>query len=499
MRLALSGEHLEVQIRTSTGDWRAVDTPASVQGQPWLAGIGAAASQAILVGTGLGYALEQAERRGVRKMVAVEPDPGLATLFLSRRDWREWFTSGRLRLLTGPDYRGAAETARFLDGLDEIPIIAHPLRSAVEPDAAARATAIATRVAENAKSNGRARRKFAGPYLLQTLANVPAIAREGDAHALTQAFVGVPAVVVGAGPSLDENIRDLKTLSDRALIIAADTALGPLLSAGMCPHVVVAVDSSELNARHLTTPPDATGVMLAAEGSVHPTAFERFRGRVFSFRVADHEPWPWLRTGGLDRGRLRAWGSVLTSAFDLACRMGCNPIVFAGADLAFTGMRPYCRGTIYDAQWQEWIDKGCTWEQLMVEYFSRQPEVYRDDVHGERTRTAPNLVSFRDWLVEQINALSSRTVINATGGGILHGGAIRQLSLRSALADMPPLSGISDRLRRKHAASCGAPAKRLEQLLRQSHSPAPLQRWIAFTAGTVSEDQIRDVLPAAFK
>ena len=106
-----------------------------------------------------------------KRIIAIEPHPGVATLFLSCRDWRRWFADGRLRLLTGPDYKGAADLARFLDGLREISIVAHPLRARWEPEAVARASAVAQRMVQNAKSNGNARRRFAGPYLLQTLSD----------------------------------------------------------------------------------------------------------------------------------------------------------------------------------------------------------------------------------------------------------------------------------------------------------------------------------------
>lgn len=502
MRVAVTGNHVNVEMRTGAGEWRPIDTPNPPSGPHWLDRSGAGNAQMILVGAGLGYAVERAQQLGCHKVVAVEPDPGLATLLLSRRDWRQMFANGNLRLLTGPDYRGAADIARFLDGLRDIPIVSHPLRTDVEPDLYARAKAVAERVAENARTNGRARRRFAGPYLLQTLTNLPAIAQEGNVRALADLFAGVPAVVVGAGPSLDDNLPSLRTLQDRAVIVATDTTLGPLLSGGVRPHLVVGVDSSALNAQHLTTPEDPEEVMLAAEGSLHPSAFERFRGRIFSFRIADHDPWPWLRAAGLDRSELRTWGSVLTSAFDLACVMGCNPVVFAGADLAFTGMRPYCRGTIYDAQWQEWIDKGCSWELLMEDYFRRQPEVYRDDVHGTRTRTAPNLVSFRDWLVERSGALMSTTVINATGGGILHGGRIQQASLDAALEGAPSQSDVRAKIHERHRSSLPHRDEltALNGSLRKIHAgrkSAPTKRWIDFTGGTVTEADILAALPTS--
>ena len=501
MRVTLSGPHLNVEVRWGAEGWRPIDTPAeTLAGTAWLDEPGAGASQAIVVGAGLGYALERAERLGIRKVVAIEPDPGVATLLLSRRDWSGWFASGGLRLLTGPDYRGLADTARFLDGLDDIPILSNRVRAHAEPEPSAQAVAVAERLAQDAQANGKARQRFAGPYLLQTLTNLPAIAREGDVQALARAFEGAPGVVVGAGPSLDENVGDLRQLQDRAIIIATDTSLGPLLAGGVRPHIVVGIDSSALNAQHLTTPDGVDDVMLAAEGSLHPSAFARFAGRIVSFTVSDHEPWPWLDAAGLRRGRLRAWGSVLTSAFDLARHMGCDPIVFAGADLAYTGMRPYCRHTIYDAQWQEWIDKGCSWELLMEEYFSRQPEAYGNDVNGERVRTSPNLVSFRDWLVEQIARLTSTAVINATGHGILHGGGIRLGTLHDAIGGAARLEGVREILARKRAASCPSRAERarLEAWLvsaSREGADVPFERWIAFSGGALSPDQIRKALP----
>src|SRR4030095_4621221 len=99
---------------------------------------------------------------------------------------------------------------------------------------------------------------------------------------------------------------------------------------------VVALDPSDANARPLTgiVVPDSTS--LVAEPSIAPDSFSAFRGRVFAFRVAEHAPWPWLRSMGIDCGTLRAGGSVVTSTFDLALRMGGDPLVCIGTDLAYT-------------------------------------------------------------------------------------------------------------------------------------------------------------------
>ena len=159
--------------------------------------------------------------------------------------------------------------------------------------------------------------------------------------ALAGAFDGVPAVVAAAGPSLDRVIADLQRLQDRALIIAVDTALRPLMARGIAPHLAVAVDPSERNARHLSNLDGAGDTWFVAEPGVHPHAFPTFAGRTFVFRVGDNHPWPRLASLGITRGTLDAWGSVLVSALDLAIRLGARPIAIVGADLAYTGGQPY--------------------------------------------------------------------------------------------------------------------------------------------------------------
>ena len=140
-----------------------------------------------------------------------------------------------------------------------------------------------------------------------TLTNLPSIVAEGDAGRLSGVLRGLPAVIVAAGPSLDRNLPALRLLNGRAVLVAVDTAVRPLLAAGIEPHIVVSVDPSDINAQHLTGLPQ-TRFALVGEGSLHPTVFPEFTGRLFTFRVSDHHPWPWLRQHGSDRGWLQAWG-----------------------------------------------------------------------------------------------------------------------------------------------------------------------------------------------
>lgn len=484
---------MRLELRTAAGDWLAMDGPVATEFP----------RQLFVIGPGLGAVLDTIERAGApTRVVVLEPDPGVAALMLARRDWTRWIDQGRLRLLTGPDYRGAANCGPSVDVSAPPTVLASPQLVDHRPAEVAAARAVTTRLISEAAANAAARVRFAGRYLLQSLTNLPTIAREGDIASLSGLFAGRPAVVVGAGPSLDHNLPALATLQDRAVIIGVDTALRPLVAGGVRPHLIVAVDPAPLNARHLVGVDGLDDVWLAAEGSLHPSAFAPFAGRTFVFQVSNHDPWPWLSTLGVGRGRLRAWGSVVTSAFDLALRMGCDPIIFAGLDLSYPVRRPYCANTIFDETWREAIATyGCTWEQLVDDYFSRIPDLRLPDLHGVPVLTSRPLVSFRHWLVEQIGGDSSRRFINATGAGILHGPRLRHSSLHEALEDAPPLEPlVRGALRAAHRGS-QTNARRLRDavdlLVRQRHQPPTtrlMDRWIDFTAGTVTAAEIGEQL-----
>ena len=77
--------------------------------------------------------------------------------------------------------------------------------------------------------------------------NFPFIAQSWGISHLRNAAKKVPAVIVGIGPSLDDegNFEALKNLRGRAVLIATDAAYRPLTANGIVPDLVVSLDASE--------------------------------------------------------------------------------------------------------------------------------------------------------------------------------------------------------------------------------------------------------------
>jgi len=461
-----------------------------------------------VVGSGLGYVLEALERRAAgTKVIAIEPFPAIARAMLERRDWREWIRSGRLTILLGPHYLGAADAWKAVDARAAAPsILEHPVLNREFPAEVGRARRLADAIVLGAQANDDARKKFAGRYLLNTLANLPALVAEGDVACLRDLYRGIPAIVVAAGPSLDNTIQRLRGLEDRVLIVAVDTALRPLRAAGIRPHFVVAVDPSELNANHLMGVADTGGTWLVAEGSIDRRVFSEFTGRTFSFKVSDHHPWPWLRAHGFDRGPLRAWGSVVTTAFDLACHAGCNPVVFVGADLAYTDGVHYCRGTIHEDAANHQAPVAARADAFAAWLRDHQRNTCMEtDIRGASVVSTPDFVQFRDWLVSHSAAMQPRRVLNATGAGILSGGAITQIDL--ATMSFPPLAEGADAMQARldaawrrtlHGRDLCAEAL-AASMARHEGDRMPLEAWLAFAGDTATAEQITGGVEASWR
>ncbi len=426
-----------------------------------LAAVDAAASSTLFViGLGLGYLLDVLDRQGwTGTVVALEPEPACVEALLRRRDCRDWFGSGRLSIVVAPDYEGLDRVAPTLSPNRADPVvIVNPVMARLDPLLIEEALRRTARAWFGARANQEARARNGGRYLLNTLRNTSAICQAANVDRLANRFAGLPAVLVAAGPSLNRNLAELAPLRSRAIVIAADTALRPMLQAAIEPDLVVAVDPGEANARHLVDLPPCPHVGLVAEGSLDREAMRGFHGRLFVFRVGDHHPWPWLRAQQVDAGRLRAWGSVLTTAFDLALKLGCNPIVFTGADLGFTEGQPYARGTTYEEDWRREAAWGRPLDESWAARVAEWPETLEPGIAGVAVRTAPHLRAFRDWLVTEAGRATGRRIVNATGRGILVGPAVGLASLGDVLGDAPPLPETVRTTLRLQAAGGAGPS-----------------------------------------
>jgi hypothetical protein len=304
-------------------------------------------------GFGLGYHFLEFERSkpdGVRDLLVVEKSPWIFSQALRLHDLTRVFASKNIEFLVGvsPDafYDAATdwltrharvifasrighlyfEPALASDGSYYL-AFAEALRSAVD--------GVHRAFAAPGEDNFRA--------LMNIVRNRRRIEVAPAFSVLSGSCAGLPAILVGSGPSLDAETESLARYRDRAVILAADAAVKPLLKRGIRPHLVITTERVAVTKHLLDGLPDDFKVPLLALPSTHPETLEAYPGPVVLLRrAATFGAWLWPETPdlGLPLGVTPAGCHVLR-------HLGCSEIAFLGQDLSWPDDKPdgYADGT----------------------------------------------------------------------------------------------------------------------------------------------------------
>ncbi len=243
-------------------------------------------------------------------------------------------------------------------------------------------------------------------------------------------FPKMPAVIVSAGPSLDKNIHELVGFEDRVLIISTDTALKPLLAAGIEPHFILTGDPTYANYQHLKGA-RSNQAILVAEATCYPESFAEFENKTIACTFENSSLRSLSDLLG-NKGTLRAWGSVATMALDFALLLRCDPVIFLGQDLAHTDGRIYCSGIHFEEEWFAGIGDPDAWKTRMNSLRADRRTVTIDDIHGNPVESTDKLTSYWNWITKEIRNNPKVHFINATEGGILRD-KVEIASLKEAL------------------------------------------------------------------
>lgn len=167
----------------------------------------------------------------------------------------------------------------------------------------------------------------------QTLRNLPDIIRHPGVNTLFGKFSDMPALVVAAGPSLQEVLPYISRVRSRVLLISVGRVLRTLIHrAGLVPDLAVTGDGQAFVARHFENKPE--GIPVAASCFTEPTAIEQLDKMFFMDITAMGMP-EWLEEKIGPRGEIYPGGNVATTAISLAVNMGCKTVFMAGMDLSY--------------------------------------------------------------------------------------------------------------------------------------------------------------------
>ncbi|MBS0629919.1 MAG: motility associated factor glycosyltransferase family protein [Verrucomicrobia bacterium] len=168
-----------------------------------------------------------------------------------------------------------------------------------------------------------------GLDLLENLvANNPRLEKAKKGEELFGSFEGVPAIICGAGVSLEKAAPYLK---NNALLFAGGTALSSLGKLGISPHFGGLIDPHPPSSRYFQH--KSFDVPLFFQTRVHPDLLKQMRGPLLWMPGSQNDL---LTEEAFDGG----W-NVSTFLTAIALKLGCNPIILVGVDLAQRGEKSY--------------------------------------------------------------------------------------------------------------------------------------------------------------
>lgn len=241
---------------------------------------------------------------------------------------------------------------------------------------------------------------FADIWFKCTINNIDFLRRSYSSAKMEDLYKNVPAVIVSAGPSLAKNIDLLKELKEKAVIISVDTAYAPLYNRGIVPDYVVSIDAQPIVAYKFANSDIYQQDLLTTYLSATQVQ-KQHTGRIVAFSEFNHFLDECYDDLGIDMLQIESGGSVACTALDLAYKMGANPIIFIGQDLAHSGGETHIPGTPF----YKTADKVT----------SKTFEV--EGINGGKVLTTYNLNGYREWIQMFFNVYGDRTYINATEGG----------------------------------------------------------------------------------
>ena len=237
---------------------------------------------------------------------------------------------------------------------------------------------------------------------LQTL---PHMAGRVPIQAFAGQGKGKPALIVGAGPSLEYAMEWLPALQDRLIIIAAETALPVLDRGGVQPDIVVAVESMDTAYFGLEGLKSWDKAILVLGAHTHQMAWDIPARAICPALQAIGPVGTWL-VERLKVPSVESGGSVATACYGVAHMLDCETVFGVGIDSAYSYGRYYADGVMRPGGLDATRYSAPT-STDMLPAFGGEGEVGSNE----------QMKVYRDWLSSRARTYSNRWHVNLSKGG----------------------------------------------------------------------------------
>lgn len=213
-----------------------------------------------------------------------------------------------------------------------------------------------------------------------------------------------PAVVVSAGPSLNQSLGLLKKFRDKFVLIAVDTAIHVLNKFQIDADYLLTVDAQLANFLHLRS---YTGnAKLIIDLTVSYLTMRHIRGFYYLFA----NPLPaanfFLKRLFDDQlSVLQFGGSVSTNAFDFALKLGSPKIYLCGLDLSFVNHQTHSKGSALEETALSKTNRLLSPQLQNYRQITAIDRRYLKNKNSKLVPTNDKLLIFYHWYLSQFEKL----------------------------------------------------------------------------------------------
>ena len=367
----------------------------------------------ITFGIGLGYLLDETFNKYPSKIFVYEPDLSLLKFVLSNIDISEHLASGRV-YITNDLEELISKISNIYLAKDKIEIVYLKNYSIIRNKDLLMLT---QRIYDACKSkivDVNTIAKFSERWLVNTLENIASV-NSRDCYLLSDLedkFIGQTAIILGAGPSLNDNIDKIKSNRNKFVVFAVNKITKYLEQNGITPDFIVCLDAGNMDSTLNVSPEYLSKINcimdIRADKNIFNKTFKKF---LIAFTDTD---FIMNRLAKYDSAIkiYEAGGTSAIMALVSAVKMGFSKIILAGIDLAFKDNIVYADG--------EELNR-ITQEEIVVDSIKKNLVLVKS-IAGGMVYTRDDYQAYIHQFSEVIKLLNYQNIYNiSTFGAVIDG------------------------------------------------------------------------------
>lgn len=307
----------------------------------------------VIFGMGLGYEIKQIIRTVPNKTyIIIEPDTAICKRMLENIDFDEFLVFGtNVRFTLTDDIDEIEKELRRLlqkNNTAKVQFTVLPFYANRYMELVNQSFDSIRKIIKEIRVNTATSLATDRQWLLNYIVNTKNLKNTIPITEIYNKFKNIPAIIVGAGPSVESNLEHLKKVYGRALVIGAGNGIRVLEKNNIKADIVGAMDGNAVSEKIYFDLKLNNDVVLFYSSQVFPTIPNMIGKRKILMNQVEMDKYIYKKLWKIENKDI-FFGPSITNvlAYNLA-QIGCNPIIFLGQDLCGQPEKVYSSGTIYD-------------------------------------------------------------------------------------------------------------------------------------------------------